>query len=133
MTTTPPAAWVYILRCADGSLYTGWSSDIDRRLASHRAGRASRYTASRLPIELALALPMADRSQAMRAEAAIKRLDRAGKLALLAQHRGLRAAREVRAAPRPAIREGAARAPSWAHGWKTTRAQREDLRGRADR
>ena len=42
MTPTGPAAWVYILRCADGSLYTGWSNDVERRLASHRAGRASR-------------------------------------------------------------------------------------------
>ena len=77
-------AWVYVLRCADGSLYTGWSTDLDRRLARHRAGKASRYTASRLPVELALALPMADRSLARREEARIKALDRAGKLALIA-------------------------------------------------
>ncbi len=77
-------AWVYILRCADGSLYTGWSTDIQRRLADHRAGTASRYTASRLPVELALALPMADRSAARREEARIKGLDRAAKLELIA-------------------------------------------------
>jgi putative endonuclease len=77
-------AWVYILRCADGSLYTGWSTDMQRRLAHHRAGTASRYTASRLPVELALALPMADRSAARREEARIKALDRAAKLALIA-------------------------------------------------
>ena len=47
-------AWVYMLRCADGSLYTGWSTDVQRRLARHRAGTASRYTASRLPVELVL-------------------------------------------------------------------------------
>jgi putative endonuclease len=76
-------AWVYLLRCADGSLYTGWTSDLPRRLASHSAGRASRYTASRLPVELALALPMRDRGTARREEARIKRLDRAGKLALI--------------------------------------------------
>jgi putative endonuclease len=75
--------WVYLLRCRDGSLYTGWTSDLDRRLASHRAGRASRYTASRLPIELALAVPMAGRREAMREEARIKTLDRAAKLALI--------------------------------------------------
>lgn len=78
-------AWVYILRCADGSLYTGWSTDVQRRLAAHRAGNASRYTASRLPVELALALPMADRSAARREEARIKRLDRTAKLRLIAQ------------------------------------------------
>jgi putative endonuclease len=78
-----PAAWVYLLLCADGSLYTGWSSDLERRLQSHRSGRASRYTASRLPVELALALPMGDRSAARREEARIKALDRAAKLALI--------------------------------------------------
>ncbi|HTA14566.1 MAG TPA: GIY-YIG nuclease family protein [Solirubrobacteraceae bacterium] len=77
--------WVYMLRCCDGSLYTGWTSDLDRRLARHSAGKASRYTASRLPVELALAFAMVDRSSAMREEARIKRLDRAGKLALIAE------------------------------------------------
>jgi putative endonuclease len=77
-------AWVYILSCADGSLYTGWSTDVQRRLAEHRAGSASRYTASRLPVELVFAAPMADRTAARREEARIKRLDRAGKLALIA-------------------------------------------------
>jgi putative endonuclease len=77
-------AWVYILRCGDGSLYTGWSTDVERRLAQHSAGTASRYTASRLPVELAFALPMADRTAARREEARIKMLDRRGKLALIA-------------------------------------------------
>jgi putative endonuclease len=86
-------AWVYMLRCRDGSLYTGWSTDVRRRLASHRAGRASRYTATRLPVELALALPMGDRTAARREEARIKRLDRAAKLALIeARGAGLRPA-----------------------------------------
>jgi putative endonuclease len=78
-------AWVYMLRCCDGSLYTGWTSDLDRRMASHKAGKASRYTASRLPVELALALPMADRSAARREEARIKMLSRADKLELIAE------------------------------------------------
>jgi predicted GIY-YIG superfamily endonuclease len=77
-------AWVYMLRCGDGSLYTGWSSDLERRLARHRAGTASRYTASRLPVELVLARAMDDRGAAMREEARIKRLDRSAKLALIA-------------------------------------------------
>ena len=76
-------AWVYILRCGDGSLYTGWTVDLERRLARHRAGRASRYTASRLPITLARAFPMDDRSAARREEARIKRLGRAEKLELI--------------------------------------------------
>jgi putative endonuclease len=76
-------AWVYLLRCRDGSLYTGWTVDLERRVARHQAGVASRYTASRLPVDLELAIPMADRSAARREEARIKRLSRADKLALL--------------------------------------------------
>jgi len=79
-------AWVYLLRCADGSLYTGWTSDLDARLRRHAAGKASAYTRSRLPVELALAMPMADRGEARREEARIKALDRSEKLALVAAH-----------------------------------------------
>jgi putative endonuclease len=79
-----PDAWVYMLRCRDGSLYTGWTSDLDRRMARHQAGKASRYTASRLPVQLALALPMPDRTAARREEARIKMLPRSNKLALIA-------------------------------------------------
>jgi putative endonuclease len=78
-----PEAWVYLLRCRDGSLYTGWTVDLERRLARHRAGVASRYTASRLPVELAHAIAMPDHTAARREEARIKRLSRADKLALL--------------------------------------------------
>ena len=78
-------AWVYMLRCRDGSLYTGWSTDVERRLASHRAGSASKYTASRLPVELVYVAPMADAAAARREEARIKSLDRAAKMALLAR------------------------------------------------
>jgi putative endonuclease len=78
-------AWVYILRCADGSLYTGWSTDMRRRLAAHAAGKASKYTASRLPAELVFLAPMRDRASARREEARIKALDRSGKLALIAE------------------------------------------------
>jgi putative endonuclease len=81
-----PDAWVYLLRCADGSLYTGWTVDLDARLRRHAAGKASAYTRSRLPVELALALPMADRGEARREEARIKSLDRSDKLALIDTH-----------------------------------------------
>lgn len=80
-----PDAWVYLLRCRDDSLYTGWTVDLERRLARHRAGTASRYTASRLPVALAAALPMVDRAAARREEARIKRLSRVEKLALVAR------------------------------------------------
>ena len=77
-------AFVYLLRCADDSLYCGWTTDMERRLAAHRLGKASRYTRSRLPVELAVAFPVADRRTALREEARIKRLPRAAKLALIA-------------------------------------------------
>jgi putative endonuclease len=74
-----------LLRCRDGSLYTGWTVDLQRRLARHRDRTASRHTASRLPIELELAMPMPmpDRATARREEARIRRLPRAAKLTLL--------------------------------------------------
>ncbi len=81
VTETP--AWVYLLSCKDGSLYCGWTTDLDRRLAAHSAGRGARYTRSRLPVRLAFASPMPDPSAARREEARIKRLPRAAKLALL--------------------------------------------------
>jgi putative endonuclease len=87
----PPAAeaggmpHVYLLRCADDSLYCGWTMDLDRRLAAHRAGTASRYTRSRLPVGLAAVIPVADRSAALREEARIKRLPRAAKLELVTE------------------------------------------------
>ena len=80
-------AYVYLLRCADDSLYCGWTTDVERRLAAHGAGTASRYTRSRLPVELAAVIPVADRSAALREEARVKRLPRAVKLQLIARHR----------------------------------------------
>ena len=75
--------WVYLLRCADDTLYCGWTVDLDKRLAAHNAGTASRYTRRRLPVELAWSQQHPDRSSAMRAEAAIKQLPRPEKLALV--------------------------------------------------
>jgi putative endonuclease len=76
-------AYVYLVRCADGSLYCGWTTNLERRIAAHNSGAASRYTRSRRPVALALAIPVADRSAALREEARIKRLTRARKLALI--------------------------------------------------
>jgi putative endonuclease len=78
-----PEAWVYMLRCRDGSLYTGWTVDVPRRLAQHSAGTASRYTRARLPIELVASFPMATTTSARQEEARIKRLRRAQKLTLM--------------------------------------------------
>jgi putative endonuclease len=77
------AAFVYLLRCADGTLYCGWSTDPERRLRQHQAGRASRYTRTRLPVELAYAREFATRSEAMREEVRIKRLPPPDKRRLL--------------------------------------------------
>lgn len=77
-----PAAYVYILRCSDGSLYTGWTMDLDRRLAAHTAGTASRYTRSRLPVTVFASVQVSDKSAALREEARVKALSRPEKLAL---------------------------------------------------
>jgi putative endonuclease len=76
-------SWVYLLRCGDGSLYCGWTTDVARRLEEHQAGTASRYTRSRLPVALAWSRPVASREEALREECRIKRLSRAQKLRLI--------------------------------------------------
>jgi putative endonuclease len=76
-------AWiVYMLRCRDGSLYTGVTNHLERRLAAHRAGKGSAYTRSRLPVRIVYREPRASRGAALRREAEIKRLPRAAKLRL---------------------------------------------------
>jgi len=75
--------FVYVVRCADGSLYTGITNNLRRRLAAHRAGTASRYTRARLPVRLVYQERSRTRSAALKREAAIKRLPRATKLRML--------------------------------------------------
>jgi putative endonuclease len=77
------SAFVYLLRCRDGSLYCGWTTDPERRLRQHQAGTASRYTRRRLPVEMVWTKPCADRSEALREEWRIKRLPTAAKRALV--------------------------------------------------
>jgi putative endonuclease len=77
------SAFVYLIRCADGTLYCGWSTDPERRLRQHQSGTASRYTRRRRPVELVWSAQCADRSEAMREEVRIKRLSRAEKLVLI--------------------------------------------------
>jgi len=76
--------YVYILRCADGSLYTGWTTDPQARLLAHNSGRGAKYTRSRLPAELVHMESFSSRGEALRREAAIKALSRQEKLALIA-------------------------------------------------
>ena len=74
----------YLLECADGTLYTGITNDLNKRLAAHNAGTASKYTRARLPVRLVYAEPHSDRAAASRREAALKKLRRSAKLALMA-------------------------------------------------
>ncbi len=74
---------VYILRCGDETLYTGITNDLDKRLAAHDSGAASRYTRSRRPVELAWSEPSDNRSSALQREAKIKKMSRAEKLQLI--------------------------------------------------
>jgi putative endonuclease len=86
MPTIRRSPWlVYLLRCRDGSLYCGITNDLPKRLKAHAAGKASRYTRSRLPVELVYSEPQKSKSAALKREAAIKKLRRAEKDRLLAK------------------------------------------------
>lgn len=74
---------VYILRCGDGTLYTGFTDDVERRLAAHRSGRGAKYTRGRGPLELVYQEQVTDKSAALRREYQIKQLTRQGKERLL--------------------------------------------------
>ena len=75
--------YTYILRCSDGTLYTGWTNDIERRVNAHNGGSGGRYTRSRLPVELVYYEEHEDKKQAQRREYAIKRLSREKKEQLI--------------------------------------------------
>lgn len=79
--------FVYMLRCGDGSLYTGYTDNVSRRLAAHQSGKGAKYTRSRPPVVLAYQEELPDKSSAMRREAAIKRLTRRQKLELIEKRR----------------------------------------------
>ena len=80
----PVMGWsVYILRCRDGTLYTGIAVDLGKRLDAHRRGAAAKYTRGRLPVALVYHEVQPDRSSALRREAALRRLGRAGKRVLI--------------------------------------------------
>jgi predicted GIY-YIG superfamily endonuclease len=76
------AFWVYILRCADASFYTGHTDNLDLRIAQHKTGETGGYTASRLPVELVFSQACATREEALEAERQIKGWSRAKKEAL---------------------------------------------------
>lgn len=75
--------YVYILRCSDGSLYTGYTVDLEKRLITHNKGKASKYTRGRLPVELVYYEKFTNQSEALKREYAIKQLERAEKLKMI--------------------------------------------------
>ena len=77
------SVFVYIVECADKTLYTGWTTDVERRLKAHNAGRGARYTRERGPERLVYVEAVSDRSAALKRELAIKRMTRAQKLKLI--------------------------------------------------
>jgi putative endonuclease len=75
--------YLYVLKCRDGSLYTGYTNDLEKRIEMHQKGKASKYTRSRLPVRLIYSHSYSSKSEAMRAEAAFKKLPRKEKMALI--------------------------------------------------
>lgn len=80
-------AYVYMLRCADGSLYTGWTNDLPRRVAAHQSGHGAKYTRGRGPLELVYAESAASKEEALKREYAIKQLKHADKEKLIERYK----------------------------------------------
>lgn len=76
--------YTYILRCADGSLYIGWTNHLEERVAAHQAGKGAKYTKGKRPVELVYYETFQTKEEAMRREYAVKRMSRRDKLALIA-------------------------------------------------
>ena len=81
--------YTYMVLCKDDTLYTGWTNDLQKRLVSHNAGTGAKYTKSRRPVTMVYAEEHAEKRDAMRREAQIKRLSRREKLALIASEQNL--------------------------------------------
>jgi putative endonuclease len=77
------SCYCYIVECADGTYYTGWAVDPEKRVAMHNRGRGARYTRTRVPVKLVYLEELPDRTSAMKRETAIKRLGRKGKNKLI--------------------------------------------------
>lgn len=81
-------AFVYIVECADRTLYTGWTTDVEQRLKAHNAGRGAKYTRERRPVRLVYTEEVPDRGTALKRELKIKRMRRSQKLKLIGQTAG---------------------------------------------
>ncbi|MHC1714707.1 MAG: GIY-YIG nuclease family protein [Acidaminococcaceae bacterium] len=77
------SSYVYVLRCGDGSLYTGWTNDLEQRLAAHQSGKGAKYTRGRLPIAMVYFEEMPDKSAALKRENELKKLKKAEKELLI--------------------------------------------------
>ena len=77
--------YVYMVLCGDGSLYCGWTTNVEKRLTTHNAGKGARYTRARLPVTLVLTQSFDDKGDALRRERTIKRMARSAKLELIAE------------------------------------------------
>lgn len=75
--------YVYILRCADNTLYTGWTTNLDKRLKTHNNGKGAKYTRARLPVEIVYFEEFDNKKDAMKRECEIKKLSRKEKLNLI--------------------------------------------------
>ena len=88
LAASEPAHFVYIVRCADGSLYTGYARDLDARVATHNRGTGAKYTCGRRPVRLVYAETLSTRSAALKREHELKQWPRAKKQALIRTARG---------------------------------------------
>lgn len=79
------SSYVYVLRCGDGSLYTGWTNDLEQRLAAHQSGKGAKYTKGRLPVEMVYSEELEDKSAALKRENELKKLKKAEKELLIQQ------------------------------------------------
>ena len=78
--------YTYILRCEDDTLYTGWTTDLEKRVETHNLGKGAKYTRTRLPVELVYYEAFASKEEAMSREWHIKQLSRKDKLRLIQEH-----------------------------------------------
>ena len=98
------SAWVYVLRCRDGSLYTGWTNQLEKRVKTHQAGKGGKYTRSRLPVRLVGAWRKRTRREARREEVLFKQRTRAEKLEKLKECRRTKPPARVRSRARVSVR-----------------------------
>lgn len=79
------SAYIYILRCKDDSLYTGWTSDLEKRVAAHNSGKGAKYTRGRGPVKLVYSEQLPTKEEALQRECEIKKMTRSVKLSLIEQ------------------------------------------------